>query len=137
MLIFFTQISEGNDKLAEVTFGKVWAPTEQFYEMGLDLEYFPERFSNSFSFGLATEIEFEKEKEFYAGPLFSIYISKLKLFTTSGLQGHNSYWRLKTRIGVGYDFHLPNEYLIIPNITADLIDRETHPGVSVGFAKKF
>lgn len=137
LFIFFSHNSEAYDKLAEITFGNVWAVDEQFVEMGLDLEYFPEQFSHRFSLGLATEIEFEKEKEFYAGPLLSVYLSQVKVFMTSGLQGHGSYWRLKSRLGTGYDFHLPNEYLLIPNLTFDFIDDEIHPGVSVGVAKTF
>lgn len=136
-MFVFSHQSIANNKLAEITLGNVWTPVDDFVELGLDLEYFPERFSHQFSFGLASEIEFEKEKEFYSGPLLSLYLSQLKVFLTSGLQGHDSYWRLKSRIGTGYDFHLPNEYLIIPNFTVDFIDHEVHPGVSVGVAKKF
>lgn len=137
LIIFLSLSSEAYDNLAEITLGNVWTPREQFLEMGLDLEYFPEQFSHRFSLGFASEIEFEREKEFYTGPLFSLYLSELKIFMTSGLQGHDSYWRLKSRLGAGYDFHLPNKYLLIPNITLDLIDREIHPGVSIGIAKKF
>jgi hypothetical protein len=136
-IIIFSHNSEAYDKLAEFTFGKVWATHEQFLEIGLDFEYFPDQFSHRLSFGLASEIEFEKENEFYAGPLVSIYLSHVKVFLTSGLQGHNSFWRLKTRGGIGYDFHLPNEYLIIPNLTLDFIDHEMHPGVNIGLAKMF
>lgn len=137
VIIAFSHDSEAYDKLVEITLGNVWTPSEQFVETGLDLEYFPERFSHRLSLGLASEIEFEKEKEFYTGPLVSLYLSEVKIFMTAGLQGHNSYWRLKSRTGIGYDFHLPNEYLIIPNLTFDFIDREIHPGASIGLAKKF
>lgn len=137
LIIFFSHNSQAYDKLAEITLGNVWAVDEQFAEMGLDLEYFPERYSHFFSFGLASEIEFEKDKEFYTGPLVSYYHSQKKIYITAGLQGHDSYWRLKSRVGAGYDFHLSHAYMIIPNITVDFIDSETHPGLSVGVARKF
>lgn len=137
LLIFLSGHSEAYDKIAELTLGNVWSPAEQFLEMGLDFEYFPEIFSDRLSLGLASEIEFEKEREFYAGPLLSLYLSQLKIFVTSGIQGHDSYWRLKSRLGTGYDLHLSNEYMLIPNVTLDFIDREVHPGVSIGVAKKF
>lgn len=137
LIIFTSHSSEAYDNLAEITLGNVWTPNEKFLEVGLDLEYFPERFSHRFSLGLASEIEFEKEKEFYTGFLLSLYLSQVKVFMTSGLQGHESYWRAKTRLGAGYDFHLSNKYLLIPNFTVDFIDREVHPGVSLGLARNF
>lgn len=137
LLVLFALDSRANDKLAEITFGKIWTEDDQFLELGLDLEYFPSHFNHKISFGLASEIEFEKKNEFYTGPLLSIYLNQLKVFMTSGLQGHNSYWRVKSRLGVGYDFHLPEDYILIPNFTVDFIDSEVHQGLSLGIAKEF
>lgn len=134
-LFLWSQTSQANDVLAEVTLGNVWTKKDSFVEMGFDLEYFPSKEGTHFSFGVATEVEFEKENEFYAGPLLSLYLSHFKLFLTSGLQGHESYWRSKTRIGLGYDIILPEEYILIPNVTFDFIDRELHPGFSLGLAR--
>jgi hypothetical protein len=127
----------GSDKLAELTYGKIWSKDDQFFEAGFDLEYFLPGFHHRVSVGLASEIEFEDENEFYAGPLVSFYFHEFKAYLTSGLQGHDSYWRVKSRLGAGYEIRLSNDYLLIPNATFDFIDQEIHPGVSLGVARFF
>lgn len=124
-------------QLIELTAGKIWTQHDQFYELGLDYEYFPRKFDHHLSFGIATELEFEEENEFFVGPLVSIYYHLVKYFLTTGLQGHDSYWRLKTRMGIGYEFYIKQNLILVPNLTADYIDQEIHPGISLGLAHEF
>lgn len=130
--------SEHDSKyLLEFTGGEVWTKDGSYAEAGLDWEYFPENFHHKVSFGISSEYEFEHQKEIFAGPLVSFYFQAFKFYFTSGLQGRGDYWRIKSRLGVGYDFEFKDKYLIVPNITSDFIDDEIHPGVSLGLARLF
>ncbi len=130
--------SEGKDHLLEVTIGQIKIKEREVFEAGFDYEYFFPNADHHFSLGVASEIEFLSEDEYYLGPLFSLYYFHYKLFVTSGLQTNFSgktFW--KNRLGLGYEIFVTDSFILIPGISVDRSEGEYHRALTVGAAIEF
>jgi hypothetical protein len=110
----------------------------EVFEIGLDYEYFLPGWQHHLSFGVASEIEFLQNDEFYLGPLVSLYYFHTKVFYTTGIQTNFSgkaYW--KNRLGFGYEFFLEEHFIVVPTIAVDRAEGEFHRAFSLGFAWEF
>lgn len=142
LIIFFVPLfvqasSSPYPQLIELTGGKIWQENGPFNKVGEHWEYFPENFDHHLSFGLASEMEFEERKEFYGGPELSLHFDHVKYFVSAGFQGDDTNWRMKTRTGVGYEFHIQDDLILVPNLTANYFNEELHPGLSLGLTQVF
>lgn len=131
--------SIGGDYLFELNIGLALEEEEDVEEVGFDVERFLDGSEHHFSIGFATELEFKDHgEEIFLAPLFSVYYFHMKLFLASGLLtdfDEENEW--KTRLGLGYEFFLKGEYLLIPIVAIDYIDSEFSPALGLGLAHEF
>lgn len=129
--------SIAGDYVVELNIGGFFEEEEKVLEFGFDFEYFVPGYHHHLSIGLATEVEFRSEDEFFFAPLISYYYHHFKFFLASGIltKFHESEW--KTKFGIGHEFFLAPEWILIPSIAYDRINEENGFSIAVGIGHEF
>lgn len=129
--------SIGGDYVVEVNIGRFFQEDEEIFEAGFDLEYFLPGYHHHLSIGFTTEIEFEDEDRFFFAPLISYYYHHFKFFLASGISTrfHESEW--KNKLGIGYEYFVDKDWILIPSIAYDRVNEENGISVAIGIGHEF
>ena len=131
--------SIGGDYLLEASLGFVSEEGETLYDFGLEVETFIDALKHQCAIGLSFEVEdLDGELTYFAEGLASFYYHHFKFFISTGtLFGPRDFKEWKTRFGLGHEFFIKKDYILIPAITMDRLESESYFGFNLGFAKEF
>jgi len=131
--------SIGGDYLLELTLGFVDEGEEDVFEFGIEIERFLDKLEHHCAIGLVLEPGFSDEKKAtYMALSMSFYYYHYKAYISSGLLSDfddENEW--KTRLGLGKEFFLARNYILVPALVVDNIRDEFNPGISIGLAHEF
>ena len=131
--------SLGGDYLLELTLGVVDEGEEDIFEFGIEVERFLDKAEHHCAIGLVLEPGFSDEKKStYMALSMSLYYYHYKAYLSSGLlSDFDDINEWKTRFGLGKEFFLARNYILVPALVVDNIRDEFNPGISIGLAHEF
>ena len=131
--------SIGGDYLLELTTGVTDEDGELVYDFGVDVEHFLDSEGHHYALGVTLEFtEIQDQSFYYLAGLISTYYYHYKFFVNAGVltdfQGANEF---KARIGLGKEFLLSHNYLLVPTLALEYLRGDVHPGFILGLAHEF